>query len=82
MDKRQNFLRDLWSLLRPFWTSEERRSAWLLLIANVVLTLALVYMTVLFNQWYNLFYNALQDKAKTEFFHQIGRFACWRRSIS
>ena len=74
MDKRQNFLRDLWSLLRPFWTSEERRSAWLLLIANVVLTLALVYMTVLFNQWYNLFYNALQDKAKAEFFHPIGRF--------
>ena len=74
MFKLKNFSRDLWSLLRPFWTSEERRSAWLLLIANIVLTLALVYMTVLFNQWYNLFYNTLQDKAKAEFFHQIGRF--------
>jgi putative ATP-binding cassette transporter len=31
-------------------------------------------MTVLFNEWYNLFYNTLQDKAKQEFFHQIGRF--------
>lgn len=74
MFKLKNFSRDLWSLLRPFWTSEERRSAWLLLIANIALTLALVYMTVLFNQWYNLFYNTLQDKAKAEFFHQIGRF--------
>ena len=74
MFKLKSFSRDLWSLLRPFWTSEERRSAWLLLIANIALTLALVYMTVLFNQWYNLFYNALQDKAKAEFFHQIGRF--------
>ncbi len=68
------FIRDLWALLRPYWTSEERRNAWLLLIANIVLTLGMVYMTVLFNQWYNLFYNSLQDKAKAEFFHQIGRF--------
>jgi ABC transporter transmembrane region 2 len=69
-----NFIRDLWQLLYPYWRSEERRSAWLLLIANIVLTLAMVYMTVLFNQWYNLFYNTLQDKAQAEFFHQIGRF--------
>ena len=68
------FIRDLWALLRPYWTSKERRTAWVLLIANIVLTLAMVYMTVLFNQWYNLFYNSLQDKAKAEFFHQIGRF--------
>jgi putative ATP-binding cassette transporter len=69
-----NFIRDLWALLSPYWKSEERRSAWVLLIANIVLTLGMVYMTVLFNQWYNLFYNSLQDKAQAEFFHQIGRF--------
>ena len=74
MVKLKEFIRDLWALLRPYWISEERRSAWLLLIANIVLTLAMVYMTVLFNQWYNLFYNTLQDKAQAEFFHQIGRF--------
>ena len=74
MVKLKNFIRDLWALLRPYWMSEERRSAWLLLIANIVLTLAMVYMTVLFNQWYNLFYNTLQDKAQDEFFRQIGRF--------
>ena len=74
MVKLKEFIGDLWTLLRPYWRSEERRSAWLLLIANIVLTLAMVYMTVLFNDWYNLFYNTLQDKAKQEFFHQIGRF--------
>jgi len=74
MVKLKEFIRDLWTLLRPYWRSEERRSAWLLLIANIVLTLAMVYMTVLFNQWYNLFYNSLQDKAQDEFFRQIGRF--------
>jgi putative ATP-binding cassette transporter len=74
MVKLKEFIHDLWALVQPYWRSEERRSAWLLLIANVVLTLAMVYMTVLFNEWYNLFYNTLQDKAKQEFFHQIGRF--------
>ena len=68
------FIRDLGALLRPYWTSEERRSGWLLLFANIALTLGMVYMTVLFNQWYNLFYNSLQNKAQAEFFHQIGRF--------
>jgi putative ATP-binding cassette transporter len=75
MIKIANFIRDLWALLRPYWMSEERRSAWLLLMVNIGLTLAMVYMSVLFNEWYNLFYNALQNKAKAEFFHQIGRFS-------
>ena len=74
MIKTKQFIRDLWALVRPYWGSEERRSAWALLIANITLTLAMVYMSVLFNQWYNLFYNTLQDKAKEEFFRQIGRF--------
>ena len=71
---KKNFLRDLWALLQPYWKSEERGRAWLLLLVNVALILATVYMTVLFNQWYNAFYNALQAKAQAEFFHQLGRF--------
>ena len=75
MTNTKNFIRDLWALLRPYWKSEERRSAWLLLVANIVLTLGLVYMSVLFNQWYNLFYNTLQNKDMKEFYHQLGRFS-------
>jgi putative ATP-binding cassette transporter len=71
---RSTFWRDLWALIRPYWTSEERTRAWLLLFAIVALTLGGVYMDVLFNRWYNLFYNALQEKNKAEFFHQMLRF--------
>jgi putative ATP-binding cassette transporter len=69
------FWRDTWSLIKPYWRSEEKFSAWLLLGSVIALTLAMVYMSVQFNQWYNLFYNSLQDKDKHEFFHQMLRFA-------
>jgi putative ATP-binding cassette transporter len=68
------FWRDTWSLVKPYWRSEEKVSAWLLLGAVVGLTLAMVYMSVLFNEWYNLFYNALQEKNIEEFWKQILRF--------
>jgi vitamin B12/bleomycin/antimicrobial peptide transport system ATP-binding/permease protein len=71
---RSGFWRDFWSLFKPYWFSEEKLTARALLIAIIALTLAMVYMDVQFNQWYNLFYNTLQDKNKAEFFHQMGRF--------
>ena len=69
------FLRDVWSLIKPYWTSEERFSAWFLLAAVIGLTLAMVYMNVQFNTWYNGFYNALQEKDKVAFWKLMGRFA-------
>jgi vitamin B12/bleomycin/antimicrobial peptide transport system ATP-binding/permease protein len=69
------FWRDAWSLIKPYWQSEEKFMAWLLLGTVIALTLGMVYMSVQFNQWYNLFYNSLQDKDKHEFFHQMLRFA-------
>ena len=68
MAMRSGFWRDFWALFKPYWFSEEKVSARLLLFTIVGLTLAGVYMDVLFNDWYNLFYNALQDKNRTEFF--------------
>ncbi len=50
------------SLIAPYWASEEKWAAWALLTAVVALALAMVYMTVLFNSWYNAFYDALQAK--------------------
>lgn len=69
------FWRDIWSLIKPYWQSEEKFMAWLLLGTVIALTLGMVYMSVQFNQWYNLFYNSLQEKDKHEFFHQMLRFA-------
>ncbi|MFL6582094.1 MAG: ABC transporter ATP-binding protein/permease [Burkholderiales bacterium] len=74
MSARFTFLRDTWRLIKPYWKSEERFIAWLLLASVVILTLAMVYMNVLFNDWYNSFYNALQEKDKTGFWKLMGRF--------
>jgi putative ATP-binding cassette transporter len=74
MPARFKFLRDTWRLIKPYWTSEERFIAWLLLGAVIALTLAMVYMNVLFNYWNNDFYNALQEKDKASFWRLMGRF--------
>jgi len=74
MPARIKFLRDTWRLIKPYWTSEERFMAWLLLGAVIALTLAMVYMNVQFNYWNNDFYNALQEKDKASFWRLMGRF--------
>ena len=72
---RTGFWRDFWALFKPYWFSEERLVACLLLSAIIALTLGMVYMNVLINEWQNLFFNTLQDKNKAEFYRQILRFA-------
>ena len=61
------FLGKVWALARPYWKSEERGRAWGLLIAIIVLTLGLVYIDVLFNEWYRGFYNSLEQKNQEDF---------------
>ncbi len=56
------FLRDAWFLSRPYFRSEERRSAWLLLLVIVAMNLALVGMSVVLSYWRNAFYDTLQTK--------------------
>jgi vitamin B12/bleomycin/antimicrobial peptide transport system ATP-binding/permease protein len=69
------FLRDVWSLSYPYFRSEDRWAACGLLAALVLLNLGLVYLNVLFNDWNNLFYTALQDKDWPVFIHQLVRFS-------
>jgi putative ATP-binding cassette transporter len=68
------FLRALWALTRPFWFSEERWAARGLLIVIIGMNLGLVYLNVLFNEWNNLFFNALEQKDEAAYFHQMLRF--------
>lgn len=68
------FLKDIWVLVRPYWKSEERSKSGLLLAVIVALNLGSVYLSVLFNQWYKVFYNALQNKDYPVFLHQIWLF--------
>jgi vitamin B12/bleomycin/antimicrobial peptide transport system ATP-binding/permease protein len=74
MQRKPGFVRDVWRLIKPYWTSEEKFSAWLLLASIIGLTLAMVYMSVQFNNWYNDFYNSLQEKDKEAFFRLLGKF--------
>ncbi|AQZ33213.1 ABC transporter ATP-binding protein [Pseudomonas sp. LPH1] len=53
-------LRDFWLLARPFWSSAERRPAFLLLFGTILMNLCLVGVNLLYNFWNLHFYNALQ----------------------
>jgi putative ATP-binding cassette transporter len=64
----------LWGFRLTTFRVREKVIAWILLIGVVALTLAMVYMEVLFNHWNNAFYNSLQDKDKAAFFRLMGRF--------
>lgn len=55
-------LRDFWCLARPFWVSDQKYPALLLLLATVLMTLCLVGVNILTNFWNLHFYNALQEK--------------------
>jgi putative ATP-binding cassette transporter len=60
-------------MIRPYWSSDDRWAARGLLLGVVLLTLAMVYLTVLLNQWNNAFYSALQDKNMAAFRGQLFR---------
>lgn len=51
----------IWRLAAPYFRSEDRWPGRLLLAALIAIELALVAIQVLLNQWYNRFYNTLQD---------------------
>ena len=62
------FVRDTWQLARPYYASEEKWSAWGLLLAVLALRLMLVGMTVILNFWNREFFNSLQNKDWGAFF--------------
>ena len=65
------FLRDAWRLAKPYYTSDERWSAWGLLIAILALRLLLVGMTVVLSFWNREFFNSLQNKDFAAFFELL-----------
>lgn len=65
----------VWALSLPYFQSEEKWHARLLLAACVGLNLGMVYLMVLFNDWNRVFYDALQTRDAEVFWHQLGVFA-------
>ncbi len=74
-----SFLHDVWRLSRPYFRSEEKWSAWTLLISIIALNLAMVGMNVVLNFWNRLFFNALQAKDWAAFWELL---LTWRRTPS
>lgn len=56
------FLKDVWLIARPYFHSEEKWSARLLLGIIILLNLSLVGMDVVLNFWNGAFYDSLQNK--------------------
>lgn len=69
------FLGKVWRLAAPYWSSEERWRARGLLAAIVGLTLGLVYILVLLNDWNRSFYNALEQRDFGAFQELLLRFS-------
>ena len=67
-------LRRVWALSLPYFQSEDKWRARGLLAACVGLNLGMVYMMVLFNDWNRVFYDALQNRDASVFWHQLGVF--------
>jgi len=74
MRVRRNITRSAWRLAKCYWTSEEKWSAWALLIGVIGLNLGNVYISVRINEWNRSFYNALQAFDRGELFRQLGLF--------
>lgn len=66
------FLGRVWSLTAPYWrSSNQRLLASGLLVTIVALTLGMVYLNVVFNDWYRTFYNALEQRDGETFWRQM-----------
>jgi putative ATP-binding cassette transporter len=55
-------LATIWRLAAPYFRAEDRFAGRLLLGAVIAIQLSLVAIQVILNQWYNRFYNTLQDR--------------------
>lgn len=71
----RQFFRDVWYLTKSYWQSEERGRAFFLLGCIIALTLGIVYMLVLLNEWNNSFYNALQNYQTDKIFDELVHFS-------
>ena len=61
----------VWRIASPYFGSEDRWPGGILLAAVIAIELSIVGLTVLFNSWNNVFYNALQNRDWDAFVTQL-----------
>jgi len=66
---------EIWSLIRPFWVSEEKWKAWTLLLAIIALNLGMVYINVRLNSWNRDMYDVLQSRDYVQFKALLWQFS-------
>ncbi len=74
MNNTRSTLATVWRIAAPYFRSEDKWAGGGLLAAVIVIELATVFLTVLFNRWNNVFYNALQERNQAVFTYQIAYF--------
>ena len=74
MNNIRSTLAAVWRIAAPYFSSEDKWAGRGLLAAVILIELAVVFLTVLFNRWNNVFYNALQERNFDVFTYQIGYF--------
>ena len=72
--KDKSFLSQVWSLAHPYWSSDEKRIAWLLLGFVVGLNYLIVEVAVLYSNWNRDFFNLMQNEEWHNFWNMLGQF--------
>jgi len=67
-------IRNAWHLIKPYWKSSEKWSAWGFVLAIIILNILTVQAMVFLNEWNRVFYNALQELNKAVFINEIIHF--------
>ena len=75
MNNIRSTLANVWRIAIPYYNSEDKWMGRGLLAAVIAIELASVFMSVLFNRWNNVFYNALQERDLPTFTYQLQYFA-------
>lgn len=63
-----------WQLIKAYWRSEQKISAYIFLIVVLIMSMSMVGIDVLLNIWYNGFYDTLQDYNRRSAFDLIWVF--------
>jgi putative ATP-binding cassette transporter len=69
-----SYFADWWRLVVPYFRSEERWIAIVLLVGAIGLTLASVVVNVAFSEWNRRFYDSLQNKDEAAFWTEMINF--------
>ena len=67
-------VRGFWQLFKGYWNASEKWKARGLLFSVIALNLIMVYLLVRINDWYRIFYDALQAYNWSSFWPLIGEF--------